>query len=62
MRCPEPALDRAQVDDLSHVPPAAFDIEQLLVAACDVRDGGWEPLARSRYLPSGLVSVLAAVA
>jgi hypothetical protein len=32
----EPVIDRAQVQDLFHVPPAAFDLEELLVAQRDV--------------------------
>src|SRR3954468_5255133 len=32
----EAVVDRAQVEDLLHVPPAAFDLEELLVAQRDV--------------------------
>src|SRR5215204_4646095 len=35
----EVVVDRSQVDDLFHVPPAAFDFEQLLVADRDVLGG-----------------------
>jgi len=35
----EVVADRSQVDDLFHVPPAAFDFEQLLVADRDVLGG-----------------------
>ena len=35
----EPVIDRAQVQDLFHVPPAAFDLEELLVAQRDVLGG-----------------------
>jgi len=31
-----PVVDRAQVDDLLHVPPAALDFQQLLVPDGDV--------------------------
>jgi hypothetical protein len=32
----EPVIDRPQVDDLFHVAPASFDLQQLLVAQGDV--------------------------
>ena len=35
----EAVVDRAQVEDLLHVPPAAFDLEELLVAQRDVGGG-----------------------
>jgi hypothetical protein len=37
----QPVVDGAQVDDLFHVPPAASDFQELLVAGGDV--GGGEP-------------------
>src|SRR3954469_21119717 len=35
----EPVVDRPQVDDLFHVSPAAFDLQELLVAQGDVLGG-----------------------
>jgi hypothetical protein len=50
-------LDRAQVDGLFAVPPATFDVGQLLgPARCPRRSAGLEQ--RSRYLPSRLTSSL----
>src|SRR5512142_43421 len=53
-------VDRAQVEHALHVPPAAFDFEQLLVAQRDVFDGQGGSLVRSRNLPSNLASALTA--
>ena len=35
----EAVVDRAQVEDLFHVPPAAFDFQELLVAQRDIGRG-----------------------
>jgi hypothetical protein len=35
----EPVVDRAQVEQLFHVAPAAFDLQELLVAQGDVLGG-----------------------
>jgi hypothetical protein len=53
-------VDRPQVDDLLEVPPAAFDLQQLLGAKREVLGRQVGSLQRSRYLPSRLVSAVTA--
>ena len=47
----EPVIDRAQVQDLLHVPPAAFDLQELLVAQRDVGGGQVRVGAAQQVLP-----------
>ena len=47
----EAVIDRAQVEDLLHVPPAAFDLQELLVAQRDVGGGQVRVRAAQQVLP-----------
>jgi hypothetical protein len=47
----EAVIDRAQVQDLLHVPPAAFDFQELLVAQRDVGGRQVRVRAAQQVLP-----------
>ena len=51
MRSSSPVEDRAQVDDLLHVAPAALDFQQLLVAGGDVLGGHFRVGGAEQVLP-----------
>src|SRR5207344_2565052 len=53
----EAMIDRAQVEDLLHVAPAAFDLQELLVTRAMSAAGRCGSEQRSRYFPSRLASV-----